>query len=71
MGASATLRVRTTARLPPPVPGRSPTAAGSPAWSIVFAMIGCSCLNSRLFRKRSRGVAWDCAQRTPDGAQRR
>lgn len=31
MGDSATLRVRSTARLPPPVPGRAPTAVGSPA----------------------------------------
>jgi hypothetical protein len=31
VGDSATLRVRSAARLPPPVPGRAPTAVGSPA----------------------------------------
>ena len=31
MGDSATLRVRSSARFPPPVPGKAPTAVGSPA----------------------------------------
>jgi hypothetical protein len=34
VGDSATLRVRSTARLPPPVPGRAPTAVGSPAGQV-------------------------------------